>query len=178
MCVANKYVRTENQFKFKISGTIKANNEHTMFGNDVRPILSPTAKKLQFLCIINERLGFTVVHNLYLYTTILITTSSQNRTPCRHPTTILWACYVALALLDWPCPLIMLSLTMIHTQQTLKKSLFRLLISWSFPSLKLDFFSLSSSSEIFLLFFDTLELTHANELLLLFEHIRTFKLCR
>lgn len=134
-----------------------------MFGNEVRPILptSPTVEKLQFLCIINERLGFTV-HNLYLNTTILITTSSQNRTPCRHPTSILWAWYVTLALLGWPCPLIMLSLTMIHTKQMLKKKTLFFTHFLVFSLFELGYFSLSPSSEIFLLFFFLFSLQHSS----------------
>jgi len=45
---------------------------NTMSGNKVRTILptSPTAKQLQFICIILEKLGFTM-YNFYLNTTVL-----------------------------------------------------------------------------------------------------------
>jgi len=64
--VAHKYVRTTNWLKNKkIKETVNANNEHTMFVNEVQPILptSPTAEQLQFLFIMRERVRFTM-HNV------------------------------------------------------------------------------------------------------------------
>lgn len=57
------------------------NNEHTMYGNEVRPIvsMSPPTEWLQFICINISSLGFTL-YNLYLNTTVSITTLLPNRT--------------------------------------------------------------------------------------------------
>jgi hypothetical protein len=67
-CIANKYVLTKNRFKNqKIKKTIKADNQHTMFGKEFQPIL-------------------LTMHKLCLNTMVLITTSPLNQTPGHHPT--------------------------------------------------------------------------------------------